>query len=80
MILIEIISHLKAAWAFYEKHKSEVEWDITVLNPPWVFGVREHMASLVCDEFKNPYHSRHCTRSLPSTQSTRRLRCGMMPW
>ena len=53
VIPIAIVSYPEAAWAFYEKHKSEVEWDITVLNPPWVFGVREHMASLVCDDFKN---------------------------
>ncbi|EFI28545.1 D-lactaldehyde dehydrogenase [Coprinopsis cinerea okayama7 len=28
----------KAAWDFYNKHKSEVKWDISVLNPPFVFG------------------------------------------
>ncbi|THU85867.1 hypothetical protein K435DRAFT_970519 [Dendrothele bispora CBS 962.96] len=28
----------KAGWDFYEKHKSEVGWDITFLNPPWIFG------------------------------------------
>jgi len=28
----------RAAWDFVEKHKSEISWDITVLNPPWVYG------------------------------------------
>ncbi|OBZ78027.1 NADPH-dependent methylglyoxal reductase GRE2 [Grifola frondosa] len=28
----------KAAWEFYEKNKSAVEWNLVVLNPPFVFG------------------------------------------
>ncbi len=28
----------RAAWDFYNKHKSEVQWDVSVLNPPYVFG------------------------------------------
>ncbi|KII86215.1 hypothetical protein PLICRDRAFT_114782 [Plicaturopsis crispa FD-325 SS-3] len=28
----------KSAWAFVEKHKSEIAWDLVVLNPPYVFG------------------------------------------
>ncbi|KAK0229941.1 hypothetical protein EDD85DRAFT_125874 [Armillaria nabsnona] len=28
----------RAAWDFYEKHRSEFAWDLTVINPPWVFG------------------------------------------
>ncbi|KAK0460538.1 D-lactaldehyde dehydrogenase [Desarmillaria tabescens] len=28
----------KAAWSFYEGHKSEFSWDLTVINPPGVFG------------------------------------------
>ncbi|KAK7045109.1 D-lactaldehyde dehydrogenase [Favolaschia claudopus] len=32
----------KAAWDFMEKHKSEVEWDLVVLNPPFVFGPTIH--------------------------------------
>ncbi|KAK0460564.1 D-lactaldehyde dehydrogenase [Desarmillaria tabescens] len=28
----------KAAWSFYEGHKSEFSWDLTMINPPWVFG------------------------------------------
>ncbi len=28
----------RAAWEFYEKHKSEVAWDLAVVNPPFVFG------------------------------------------
>ncbi|KAK0194726.1 hypothetical protein F5146DRAFT_926509 [Armillaria mellea] len=28
----------KAAWDFYEGHRSQFAWDLTVMNPPWVFG------------------------------------------
>ncbi|KAJ7599044.1 D-lactaldehyde dehydrogenase [Mycena floridula] len=28
----------KAAWAFVEKNKAEIGWDLVVLNPPFVFG------------------------------------------
>ncbi|KAF6748857.1 D-lactaldehyde dehydrogenase [Ephemerocybe angulata] len=28
----------KATWEFYNAHKSEVQWDISVINPPLVFG------------------------------------------
>ncbi|CAL1709339.1 unnamed protein product [Somion occarium] len=28
----------KAAWVFYEKYKGELQWDLVVLNPPFVFG------------------------------------------
>ncbi|KAK0484420.1 hypothetical protein IW261DRAFT_1456425 [Armillaria novae-zelandiae] len=28
----------KAAWSFYEGHRSEFAWDLTMINPPWVFG------------------------------------------
>ncbi|EGN94218.1 hypothetical protein SERLA73DRAFT_163217 [Serpula lacrymans var. lacrymans S7.3] len=28
----------KSAWEFWNQHKSEVAWDLTVLNPPFVFG------------------------------------------
>jgi len=27
-----------AAWGFHEKHKAEIQWDLVVLNPPFVFG------------------------------------------
>ncbi|KAJ7186147.1 D-lactaldehyde dehydrogenase [Mycena filopes] len=32
----------RAAWAFVEEHKSEMEWDLVVLNPPFVFGPTIH--------------------------------------
>jgi len=32
----------KAVWDFFEKHKSEITWDVTVLNPPWIFGPTLH--------------------------------------
>ncbi|KAK7692465.1 hypothetical protein QCA50_004090 [Cerrena zonata] len=28
----------KAAWKWYEQNKAQVKWDMTVLNPPFVFG------------------------------------------
>ena len=28
----------RAAWEFWNKHKSEVQWDLVVVNPPFVFG------------------------------------------
>ncbi|KAJ7598455.1 D-lactaldehyde dehydrogenase [Mycena floridula] len=32
----------RAAWDFYEEHKSTVGWDLVVLNPPFVFGPAAH--------------------------------------
>ncbi|KAF8206881.1 hypothetical protein K438DRAFT_1577352 [Mycena galopus ATCC 62051] len=32
----------RAAWDFVEKHKSELGWDLVVLNPPFVFGPTIH--------------------------------------
>ncbi|KAK0464594.1 D-lactaldehyde dehydrogenase [Desarmillaria tabescens] len=37
----------KAAWTFYEKHKSEIKWDISIINPPWVFGPVVHEVTTV---------------------------------
>ncbi|EIW83695.1 D-lactaldehyde dehydrogenase [Coniophora puteana RWD-64-598 SS2] len=32
----------QAVWEFVEKHKSEISWDVSVLNPPWVYGPPIH--------------------------------------
>jgi len=32
----------QAVWDFFEKHKTGITWDITVLNPPWIFGPTVH--------------------------------------
>ncbi|KAF8999630.1 hypothetical protein BDQ17DRAFT_1308413 [Cyathus striatus] len=32
----------KSAWEFYNKHKSEVSWDLAVINPPFIFGPAIH--------------------------------------
>ncbi|KAF8060711.1 D-lactaldehyde dehydrogenase [Lyophyllum atratum] len=32
----------KAAWEFYEQNKSNIKWDLSVLNPPFVFGPAIH--------------------------------------
>ncbi|KAF5377007.1 hypothetical protein D9615_007320 [Tricholomella constricta] len=37
----------KAAWEFYEKSRSDIKWDLSVLNPPFVFGPAIH-------DIKNP--------------------------
>ncbi|PPQ80464.1 hypothetical protein CVT25_001782 [Psilocybe cyanescens] len=37
----------KAAWEYSEKHKNEVTWDLTTLNPPYVFGPAIHDVSSV---------------------------------
>ncbi|KAK0475280.1 hypothetical protein IW261DRAFT_1496772 [Armillaria novae-zelandiae] len=34
----------KAAWDFYKNHKSEIKWDLSVINPPFVFGPFIHDA------------------------------------
>ncbi|KAG6861785.1 hypothetical protein C0995_012289 [Termitomyces sp. Mi166 len=31
-----------AAWKFYEENKSAISWDLSVLNPPYVFGPPIH--------------------------------------
>ncbi|KAI6037909.1 hypothetical protein EDC04DRAFT_2082589 [Pisolithus marmoratus] len=31
-----------AAWKFVEEHKQEINWDVTFLNPPFVFGPAIH--------------------------------------
>ena len=28
----------KAAWEFVDVNKSNISWDLVVLNPPWIFG------------------------------------------
>jgi nucleoside-diphosphate-sugar epimerase len=30
----------RAAWKFADEHRAELAWDLVVLNPPWIFGVR----------------------------------------
>ncbi|KAF8959850.1 hypothetical protein BDZ97DRAFT_1836214 [Flammula alnicola] len=35
----------KSAWDFYEKHKSEIQWDLAVINPPFAFGPPIHDVS-----------------------------------
>lgn len=35
----------KAAWAWYEKNKAQLKWDLVVVNPPFVFGPLIHEIS-----------------------------------
>ncbi|KAK2467474.1 hypothetical protein APHAL10511_000329 [Amanita phalloides] len=35
----------KAAWAFYREHEKNVNWDLVVINPPFVFGPPLHPVS-----------------------------------
>ncbi|KJA22025.1 hypothetical protein HYPSUDRAFT_41417 [Hypholoma sublateritium FD-334 SS-4] len=32
----------RAAWSFVQEHKAEIGWDISVINPPFVFGPAIH--------------------------------------
>ncbi|KAJ3573252.1 hypothetical protein NP233_g2547 [Leucocoprinus birnbaumii] len=32
----------KAAWDFYEKNKADINWELSVINPPFVFGPAIH--------------------------------------
>ncbi|KAJ7590474.1 D-lactaldehyde dehydrogenase [Mycena floridula] len=32
----------RATWEFYEQNKSAIEWDLVVLNPPFIFGPAAH--------------------------------------
>jgi nucleoside-diphosphate-sugar epimerase len=49
--------HYTAAWDFYHKHKASINWDLTVLTPPFVFGVRSGHGLLLL--FKLPAHRGH---------------------
>ncbi|KAJ7686708.1 D-lactaldehyde dehydrogenase [Mycena rosella] len=35
----------KAAWDFVDANKSTISWDLTMLNPPWIFGPVKHEVS-----------------------------------
>jgi nucleoside-diphosphate-sugar epimerase len=43
-----------AAWDFYHKNKASINWDLVVLTPPYVFGVRGDRSLLLL--FKLPTH------------------------
>ena len=38
----------KAAWEFVAAHKSDISWDLVVINAPWIFGV--------CFPFSSAFH------------------------
>ncbi|KAF8880894.1 hypothetical protein CPB84DRAFT_1851708 [Gymnopilus junonius] len=35
----------KGAWDYYSKHKGEIKWDVSVINPPFIFGPPIHNVS-----------------------------------
>ncbi|KAJ7103957.1 hypothetical protein B0H15DRAFT_766839 [Mycena belliarum] len=35
----------RAAWDFVKKHRSEITWDLVVINPPFVFGPHIHQGA-----------------------------------
>ncbi|KAF8635789.1 hypothetical protein AX17_003846 [Amanita inopinata Kibby_2008] len=35
----------KAAWSFWREHQKEVNWDLVVLNPPFIFGPFIHQVA-----------------------------------
>jgi len=43
-----------AAWDFYHKNKASINWDLVVITPPYVFGVRGDHSLLLL--FKLPAH------------------------
>ncbi|KAK7456490.1 hypothetical protein VKT23_010740 [Stygiomarasmius scandens] len=43
----------KAGWDFYEKHKSEIGWDVTFLHPTWIFGPTLHEVASI-DKLNGP--------------------------
>ncbi|KAL0070306.1 hypothetical protein AAF712_002798 [Marasmius tenuissimus] len=40
VFLMLIYNKNPAAWALYEENKNKISWDFTVVNLPWVVGVR----------------------------------------
>ena len=36
----------KAAWEFVAAHKSEISWDLVVINPPLIFGARHSFSRM----------------------------------
>ncbi|KIK66138.1 hypothetical protein GYMLUDRAFT_239777 [Collybiopsis luxurians FD-317 M1] len=45
----------RRAWEFVTKHASELKWDFTVINPPWIFGPPIH-------EVTSPEHLNNSNR------------------
>jgi nucleoside-diphosphate-sugar epimerase len=39
----------KVAWKFVAAHRSEISWDLVVMNPPWIFGPSLNPAPTVDD-------------------------------
>ena len=39
LIGVYALTVVPVAWEWYEKEKPALSWDLTSLNPPWVFGV-----------------------------------------
>ena len=65
-----------AAWKFVAGNKAELAWDLVVINPPWIFGVRfqsPHCRALTGLNFlwPRPKHSRLLAPRRRSTTSTR---------
>lgn len=59
----------KAAWDFVAAHKSEISWDLAVMNPSLILGVRlSHSFSLQLT--RADIHTRDSLRSAPRQQST----------
>ena len=62
----------KAAWEFVAAHKSEISWDLIVLNPPWLFGASLHFLFLFISLLRYSLHRTlfYSLRSAPRRLST----------
>jgi len=68
----------RAAWDFHEKHKSEVGWDLVVLNPPYVFGPPLHEAD-AADSLNESLHDWYHT-VCKSSKSNKTLSTAGSAW
>lgn len=57
----------KAAWEFIATHKSEISWDLVVLNPPLIFGARFSFCIFVISQLMSP-HAYYSLRLPPPRQ------------
>jgi hypothetical protein len=58
----------KAAWEFVMAHKSEISWDLAVVNPTEIFGARLSSSPLLLT--RADIHTRGSLRSAPLRQLT----------
>ncbi|KAJ7737805.1 D-lactaldehyde dehydrogenase [Mycena maculata] len=65
----------KAAWDFAKKYQGQIGWDLTVLNPPWVFGPTIHEVSSP-DGLNTSAHIMYDAFTKPAPAAG----AGLVPW